>query len=151
MFLSLLVGIPLTLLTIACQASGTIWWVNHLRSRAPAPPQPNLKASYRAIWTLCSTGCFLLLVHVAQVALWALAYMFITRQRQFPDFESAYYFSAVTFCSLGYGDVVITGPWRSLSATQAMVGLFVFGWSAALIFAIVQRILTEQTKIKSEA
>ena len=35
---------------------------------------------------------------------------------------------------------MIEGPWRLLSAVQAMNGLLVFGWSTALLFAVVERI-----------
>ncbi|MEM1303714.1 MAG: potassium channel family protein, partial [Planctomycetota bacterium] len=66
--------------------------------------------------------------------------------RPFSTLEEATYFSTVTFASLGYGDIVITGPWRLLSAIQAMNGLLVFGWSTALLFAVVERIWSDQEK-----
>lgn len=58
----------------------------------------------------------------------------------FQTFEQSAYFATVTFASLGYGDIVISGPWRMLSGIQAMNGLLVFGWSTALLFAVVERI-----------
>jgi len=86
------------------------------------------------------TAASLLILHAIEVVVWVAAYRMLVGEDQFPDFESATYFSAVTFTSLGYGDVVIVGTWRMLSAIQAMTGLLVFGWSAALLFAIVQRV-----------
>jgi len=57
-----------------------------------------------------------------------------------PDMETAFYFSMVTFTTLGYGDVVLTGQWRALASIQAANGVIVFGWTTALIFYFIQRI-----------
>ena len=57
-----------------------------------------------------------------------------------PDMETAFYFSMVTFTTLGYGDVVLTGQWRSLASIQAANCVIIFGWTTALIFYFIQRI-----------
>src|SRR5687768_9986946 len=44
------------------------------------------------------------LSHLAQIALWASFYFW---QRAMPDFASALYFSAVTYTTTGYGDLVL--------------------------------------------
>ena len=54
--------------------------------------------------------------------------------------EKAFYFSMVTYTSLGYGDVVLEKPWRLLASFQAANGVIVFGWTTALIFAAVHRV-----------
>ena len=54
--------------------------------------------------------------------------------------ERAMYFSLVTFTTLGYGDVTLPGAWGLLAACQAALGLFIFGWSTAIVIAAVQRI-----------
>ena len=55
----------------------------------------------------------------------------------FDTIEEATYFSTVTFTALGYGDIVLEPPFRLLSSFQAANGLFLFGWSTALVFAVV--------------
>lgn len=65
---------------------------------------------------------------------WALVYL---RAGQFVDLETAFYFSLVTFTSLGYGDIVLEGPWRLVSGFQAAVGLIAFGWTTALVVQVV--------------
>lgn len=79
----------------------------------------------------------LVLLHTAEVVLWSLVYLVLGID-SLSSFEESTYFSMVTYSALGYGDVVITGPWRLLAAIQAMTGLLLFGWSAALLYAVVQ-------------
>src|SRR5688572_22771571 len=62
----------------------------------------------------------LLFAGVVQMAAWAALYQL---QGRFPDFETALYFSGVTFTSLGYGDLTLTGRARLLSAMEAADGL----------------------------
>ena len=52
-----------------------------------------------------------------------------------PDFETALYFSIVSFCTLGYGDVVPVHPWRILAALEGINGFLLIGWSTAYLVA----------------
>ena len=134
---SILVGILLTVATVGIHATGTAWWIGRLVRSYEAKPRKLDRLS--TIWALCATAVVLLLLHVAEVTVWASAYLAIPND-QLNTVEEAVYFSTVTFTSLGYGDVVIENSWRLLSGIQAMVGLLVFGWSTALLFAVVRRI-----------
>lgn len=73
--------------------------------------------------------------------IWALVYLADPQITVLPDAQTAFYFSMVTFTSLGYGDIVLTGNMRALSAVQAANGLIIFGWTTALIFYYIQKIL----------
>lgn len=77
----------------------------------------------------------LMLGNIVQVAFWALFYIALGA---FEDFETAVYFSGVTFTSLGYGDVVLSGRMRLLAPLQAANGLMMFGITTALFIAAVQ-------------
>lgn len=44
------------------------------------------------------------------------------------------YFSAASYTSLGYGDVVPLGGFRVLAALEALNGLVLIGWSATFTF-----------------
>ena len=61
-----------------------------------------------------------------------------------PDMETAYYFSMVTFTTLGYGDVVLASHWRTLASIQAANGVIIFGWTTALIFYLIQQIYRKE-------
>lgn len=139
MLLSILVGLLLTMATVAVHALGTSWWISYLRLRS-VQVAASQKRRLPPIWLLCSTALLLILLHIAEVGIWAVAYLFLPSVDSLNTLEEAVYFSTVTFASLGYGDIVIEGPWRLLSAIQAMNGLLIFGWSTALLFAVVERI-----------
>ena len=135
MLSSIITGILLAAVTIAIHAVGTSSVIDFLRNR-----ESKLAGRLGETKALSLTAVALLMLHTAEVLVWATAYLLLVEHPQIRTFEDAAYFSAVTFASLGYGDIVLLGSWRMLSAFQAMTGLLVFGWSTALLFAIVQRI-----------
>ena len=51
----------------------------------------------------------------------------------------AFYFSLVTFATLGYGDIVLAPDYRIFGALAATCGSLMLGWSTALIFAAISR------------
>ena len=83
----------------------------------------------------------LMLGNIVQVAFWAWLYGVLGA---ISDFETAVYFSGVTFTSLGYGDVVLKGPVRMLAPLQAANGLMMYGITTALFFAAVQTALNRR-------
>ncbi len=131
-------GILLTIVTVGVHAAGTSWWITRLQKSA-ASLTGATRGWVLQLRLLGSTAVVLLLLHIVEIIVWALAFLWIGVD-DIRDFESATYFSTVTFTSLGYGDVVIRGSWRMLAAIEAIVGLLIFGWSTALLFAVVQRL-----------
>jgi hypothetical protein len=53
------------------------------------------------------------------------------------DFETALYFSTVTFTSIGYGDITLAENWRLLADFEAANDCIMFGWTTALVVALV--------------
>lgn len=49
------------------------------------------------------------------------------------------YFSAETYSSLGYGDVLPTGVMRLLAGVEALNGLLLVGWSASYTYLAMER------------
>ncbi len=49
------------------------------------------------------------------------------------------YFSAETYSSLGYGDVVPGGALRLLAGSEVLNGLLLIGWSASYIYIAMER------------
>jgi hypothetical protein len=78
----------------------------------------------------------MLLVSCLESLLWAVAYLALGALR---GFEEALYFSLVTFTTLGYGDRTLQEEWRILAALQAASGIIMFGWTTAIIVALIQR------------
>ena len=79
-----------------------------------------------------------LATRVALHHIWAWTYIAVGA---FDGLESAFYFSLVVFTTLGLGDVVLDPSWRVLSAVEATNGLMMFGWTTALIFWFLQRLV----------
>lgn len=49
------------------------------------------------------------------------------------------YFSAETYSSLGYGDLIPSGPLRLFAGVEALNGLLLIGWSASYIHLAMER------------
>ena len=91
--------------TVLVHALGTYWLTGHL-SRDFTDEKGNFtrrKALLALIWSATA----LLLLHVIEIHLWALTYLFIEPVDELTTFESASYFSFVTFTTLGYGDITL--------------------------------------------
>jgi len=83
--------------------------------------------------------CYSLVAHLASVGIWAGVFMLCG---EFHDFPAAYYHSAVNYTTLGYGDVVMSRTWKLLGPLEAANGMLMFGLSTAVVFAVIQRLVT---------
>ncbi len=88
------------------------------------------------VYALVVIGVFI--AHVIEIWIWALFYFFQASIQETPTVEAALYFSASTFTTVGFGDLVLTEEWRLLSSFEAVNGMILFGWSTAFIFEIVR-------------
>jgi hypothetical protein len=128
-----LIAAVLVGLTVALHAAGLALLLSHLAKSHALPPTrfwPITLLLVRLAWLL-------LLIHLAEIALWAVFYLW---QRCLPDGESAFYFSGVTYTTIGYGDLVLPKPWRMLGPIQGVTGILMCGLSASFFFATVSRI-----------
>lgn len=69
----------------------------------------------------------------------------------FDAIEPSFYFSAVTYTSLGYGDVTLLEPLRVLGPIEALGGIIMSGWSTALVVAVLQRTIPVPEALAHEA
>ena len=76
-------------------------------------------------------------IHTVEIWLYALVYLAIGA---LGDFETALYFSTVTFASLGYGDSLLDVKWRLVGAIESMNGLILIAWSTAFLFSVTARL-----------
>jgi hypothetical protein len=56
-----------------------------------------------------------------------------------PTLHAAFYFSAVTYTTTGYGDLVLPEAWRLIGGIEALTGILMCGWSTGFFFALVNR------------
>jgi voltage-gated potassium channel Kch len=76
-----------------------------------------------------------------EASAWAITYVVIDA---IPNLEKALYFSTVTFTTLGYGDITLNEDWRLLGAFEAANGSIMFGWTTALVVALVHTFFTQR-------
>ncbi|MEO7099537.1 MAG: potassium channel family protein [Luteolibacter sp.] len=93
--------------------------------------------SSRIFWLLVRVVYGLLLLHLIQIAVWAAFYQI---DGCFPDFETSFYYSATSYSTVGYGDVVLRHEWRILGAMEAVTGVIMFGWSTGVLFTVVHHL-----------
>jgi len=87
--------------------------------------------------------CWLIVIHVVEISVWGLFYFW---RGCLPDAESAFYFSGVTYTTVGYGDLVLPQPWRMLAPLEALTGILMCGLSTGLFFALVSRWISNWTR-----
>lgn len=102
------------------------------RSRASIIDSPSIFSSIRVV-----NGVMWILVlgTSAQIAAWAQLYIWIG---EFDYFADAFYFSAVSFSTLGYGDIVLSVSYRILGALEAVNGVLMIGVSTAVLMSVFQ-------------
>jgi hypothetical protein len=83
-------------------------------------------------------ACVIGLTLLADILLWALLFRGLAL---FPTMESSFYFSGITFTSVGYGDLTLPSCWRLMSVGLGLNGLLMAGWSTALLVYLVQRMM----------
>jgi len=71
-----------------------------------------------------------LFVAMVQIATWALLFTWIG---EFREYHTAFYHSAVNYTTLGYGDVVMSPPWRLLGPLEALNGVLALSLSGAVL------------------
>ena len=98
---------------------------------------------WSSTWMLVRTAGWIILLHLIEITIWAFFYAW---DHGMPDLPSALYFSAVTYTTTGYGDLVLPKEWRLVGGGEALTGILMCGWSAAFFFAVVSRMNQTQPK-----
>jgi hypothetical protein len=80
---------------------------------------------------------WMVLLHLSEISVWAVFYVL---NGAMPDLAAALYFSAVTYTTTGYGDLVLPEGWRLVGGVEALTGILMCGWSSGFFFAIVNRL-----------
>ena len=105
---------------------------------------PGLHVPGRAKLIVVILGAFF--THAAEMLLYAVAFYVLARYLNAGVLGTTHssltvclYFSAETYTSLGYGDVVRRGDLRLLAGAEALNGLLLIGWSASYIYIAMER------------
>ena len=137
MVTKLLIGWGLMALSVAIHAVGVASAMRWLRPQSAAV---RLWPRTRLFIILAGAIVFL---HVIEIAIWGLFYAWV---HAMPDRQAAFYFSAVTYTTTGYGDLVLPQEWRLVGAIEALTGILMCGWSTGFFFAVVSRMFKAEEK-----
>jgi hypothetical protein len=102
----------------------------------PSPPESRYPTFYMLTHSV-SAVMILLIGHVLQVTLWAAIYFY--DWGAFKSFDTAMYFSLASFTTLGAADLSLPPQHRMIGAFESAAGMMMFGWSTALLVAVVVR------------
>ena len=136
----------MAMVVLVCLALLVVTTVIHyevLRGLTVALPGLGIKPRAKLIVVIIAA----FLAHVLEIALYALTIWALVRfgglgtlgdSSRF-SFDVSLYFSAETYTSLGYGDVVPGGAVRLLAGVEALNGLLLIGWSASYTYIAMER------------
>ena len=136
MFKLLLLLFVLVSACVAIHGLGMILGLRWLGRTRPAHHQHHFSLP-RMFWMLVRVVYGLLLLHLLEILVWAVCY---DLSGCFPDFATSFYYSATSYSTAGYGDVIPPDDWRILGAVEAVTGILMFGWSTGVLFSVVNHL-----------
>jgi Ion channel len=144
MITRLLIALALVAITVAMHAAGislslkhTLRFTDRLATRF-----------WPITWLLIRIAWMLILFHLCEIAVWAL---FFWWQNCLPDAESSFYFSGVTYATLGYGDLLLPKQWRLFGPLEALIGSLMAGLSVAFFFGVLAKQFLRRLDVKESA
>lgn len=137
MLRQILFGGGINLINIAIHALLT---TSVVRVAQRAYARSTFHSAFLLVVVLIPTVSVLMITHVFEVFVWALAYTLVDAAPAEP-FRDLVYFAFVNYTTLGYGDIVPTERWRLIGPMTAMNGVLLFAWSTAVIFEVLRRTL----------
>lgn len=84
----------------------------------------------------------ILILHTVEIWIFGMSYFWLLREGGFGELNGIHaadifdcvYFSATVFTTLGFGDIIPTGPIRFITGTESLAGLTLITWSASFTF-----------------
>ena len=136
MLSKLLIAWALMSACVVIHAGGVISAVRWVRRRNI--PQQQL---WPWAWLFICIAAWIVFLHVIEITAWAVVYAWTDAVH---GLQSAWYFSAVTYTTTGYGDIVLPADWRLVGAIEALTGILMCGWSTGFFFAVVSRMYSDR-------
>ncbi len=135
-------AVLLVVLTLCLQCAGVAALISWLRTVALEGIQ-ELRMSYSAALVMRATIAIIILQGII-IVLWACCYRWLC----FPSWNSAFYFSATSYSTVGYGDVVVPLEWRLLGPLESMMGVLMCGIAVSLLFALITQLVAKDPKLR---
>jgi voltage-gated potassium channel len=134
------IAVCMVMVTLWLQSVGLAALIIGIR-RAVAGDLYRLGPLRSAVLVVRLTGAVIVL-HGVLILFWASCY----RRLCFSSWESALYFSASSYATVGYGDIVLPSNWRMLGPLESIIGVLMCGISVSVLFATVARLVNRDAR-----
>ena len=88
----------------------------------------------------------IVVLHFLEILFWSAFY----RWHCLPTWESSFYFSATSFSTVGYGDVVLPRISRLLGPIESITGVLMCGLSVSCLFAVATRLVERESDAQAQ-
>jgi voltage-gated potassium channel len=136
--------LPLITLTLWLQSAGVAALITWVRSVLAGDIRE--MGALRSAALVVRLAMAVVVLHGLEILLWAGFY----RWHCLPSWDSAIYFSASSYSTLGSSDVSLPTTWRTLGPLESVIGVLMCGISASLLFAIVTRLINREKRSSSK-
>jgi len=134
-------AVLLVVSTLCLQCAGVAALITWLRSVLGNAYKPQI--SYSAALVMRTIVAVVVLQGLI-ILLWASCYRWLC----LPSWNSAFYFSATSYSTVGYGDVVLPSKWRLLGPLESMMGVLMCGISVSLLFALITHLVDKGPELR---
>jgi len=101
---------------------------------------PNKLSAWRSALLMVRFAGAMIILHILEIVVWAGFF----RWQCFPSWDTSFYFSATSFTTVGYGDVLLPQIWHSVGPIESLTGVVMCGMSVSGLFAVLVRILARE-------
>ena len=101
---------------------------------------PRLSSLHAAV-LMIRFSTLVTVLHFLHIFFWAVFYRWCC----LPSWESSFYFSATSFSTVGYGDVVLPRVWRLLGPVGSVTGVLMCGISVSCLFVVAIKVIERET------
>lgn len=91
----------------------------------------------RGLFTVVLLIMTIFILHVLQITFYAALYFTV---HALPTVAKCFYFSAITYGTIGYDDKGMPATWQIVSAIEGLNGIILLGWSTAFVVTALGRI-----------
>jgi len=139
-FVQILIALVLTSLTVVTHFGGMHCVNRYYRLFSSRKKQFELRGV-----VMVGAVAIMVVTHVTEIAIWAIFYYLMGIC---PDWYSSVHTSLLSYTTLGETAVPLAEHWRGMGGFEAMNAMLMFGWSTAMLAAVLFKlnILDEMSK-----
>jgi hypothetical protein len=135
-----LVALVLTSLTVLTHSTGMNWVRRYSKNFHSSVKDGRPLKKYHVL--MPGIVAIMMGTHFIEVLIWALFYVL---RGVVPGWASAIYFSIHSYTTLGASNITPVDHWRGIGGFEAMAAMLMFGWSTAVLAAVVVKLHSVDT------